>query len=207
VLLEHEPEAASLLEAVDLGPQVSAQGGVLDLVKEDVEFASDHAVSLSVGRAWWLGTTASRFADPDRPLANRSARGSDRLFVIPSSSNPKCLVGSANCEFRIGFSITTRGKQGPSQDGDGVGAVSGYAAGASARVAHTSCCPEYCARIRRDSTDPSAPTGFARARLLHGRLRRAFARRGGPRPWQLELSRLFRCPFSACRWRRSRSVD
>lgn len=50
VLLEHEPEAASLLEPVDLGSQVGAQGGVLDLVQEDVEFASDHAVSLSAGR-------------------------------------------------------------------------------------------------------------------------------------------------------------
>jgi hypothetical protein len=31
------------------------------------------------------------------------------LFVIPSSSNRKCLVGSANGEFRIGFSIETGG--------------------------------------------------------------------------------------------------
>ena len=43
VLLEHEPEAAPLLEPVDLGPQVRPQRGVLDLVEEDVQFASDHA--------------------------------------------------------------------------------------------------------------------------------------------------------------------
>jgi hypothetical protein len=96
VLLEHEPEAASLFESVDLGPQVSAQGGVLDLVKEDVEFASDHAVSLSVGRTWSLATAARRLADPDRALANRSVCGSARLF-------------SASGEFRIGFSIETGG--------------------------------------------------------------------------------------------------
>ncbi|MDA8201343.1 MAG: hypothetical protein M0Z49_00995 [Chloroflexi bacterium] len=96
VLLEHQPEAAPLLEPVDLGPQVSTQGGFLDLVKEDVEFASDHAVSLSVGRTWSLGTAARRFADPDRPLANRSACGSDRLF-------------SARQAMSIGFSIETGG--------------------------------------------------------------------------------------------------
>jgi hypothetical protein len=48
VLLEHEPEAASLLESIDLGSQVGTQGWVLDLVKEDVQFASDHAVRLPV---------------------------------------------------------------------------------------------------------------------------------------------------------------
>ena len=49
VLLEHEPEAAFLLETVDLGLQISTQGGVLYLVKENVELAADHAVSLSAG--------------------------------------------------------------------------------------------------------------------------------------------------------------
>jgi len=48
-----------------------------------------------------------RVVRPDGP--NCSACGSDRLFVIPSSSNRKCLVGSANGEFRIGFSIETGG--------------------------------------------------------------------------------------------------
>jgi hypothetical protein len=44
VPLEHEAEGAPLLEPVDLGPEVRAQGLVLDLVEEDVELASDHGV-------------------------------------------------------------------------------------------------------------------------------------------------------------------
>jgi hypothetical protein len=47
VLLEHEPEAAPLLESVDLRPQVGTQCNVLDLVEEDVKLASDHAVRIS----------------------------------------------------------------------------------------------------------------------------------------------------------------
>ena len=56
VLLEHETEAASLLEPVYLGPEVRPQGGVLDLVKEDVQFASDHVVRLPNGRTCTLLT-------------------------------------------------------------------------------------------------------------------------------------------------------
>ena len=49
VLLEHEPETAPLLEPVDLRLQVRSQGGVLDLVEENVELASDHANRLPAG--------------------------------------------------------------------------------------------------------------------------------------------------------------
>ncbi len=42
VLLEDQPEAAPLLEPVDLRPQLRAQRRVLDLVEEDVQLASDH---------------------------------------------------------------------------------------------------------------------------------------------------------------------
>jgi hypothetical protein len=59
VLLEHEPKAASLLEPVDLRLQVRAQGGVLDLVKQDVEFASDHSVRFRIGFSIDTGGTES----------------------------------------------------------------------------------------------------------------------------------------------------
>jgi hypothetical protein len=52
-------------------------------------------------------------------------------LVIPSSSNRKCRVGSANGEFRIGFSIETGGT-GPLQSSGEVAHLAGYAARASA---------------------------------------------------------------------------
>ena len=42
VLLEDEPEAASLLEPIDLGSEVLAQRGVIDALEEDIQLASDH---------------------------------------------------------------------------------------------------------------------------------------------------------------------
>lgn len=62
VLLEHEPEAASLLEPIDLGSRVGTQGRVLYIVNEDVELAADHALSLSAGRH---GRVRVRTADLD----------------------------------------------------------------------------------------------------------------------------------------------
>src|SRR5439155_14924176 len=49
VLLEHESEAPSLLESVDLRLEVSTQGWVLNLVQENVQLASDHSLRLSAG--------------------------------------------------------------------------------------------------------------------------------------------------------------
>lgn len=46
VLLEDEPEAPLLLEPVDLRAEIGPQGGVLDLLEQDVELASNHQKEL-----------------------------------------------------------------------------------------------------------------------------------------------------------------
>jgi hypothetical protein len=46
MLLEHQAEAPTFFEPVDLRAKVGLQSRVLDLVEEDVKFASDHAVRL-----------------------------------------------------------------------------------------------------------------------------------------------------------------
>ena len=45
MLLEDEPEAASLPEPVDLGTQVGPQGFVMDLVQQDVQLTANHDVA------------------------------------------------------------------------------------------------------------------------------------------------------------------
>ncbi len=49
VVFEHETEAASVFQAVDLGPKVRPERRVLDLVEEDVQLAANHAVRLLQG--------------------------------------------------------------------------------------------------------------------------------------------------------------
>jgi hypothetical protein len=63
VPLEDETEAAALVESVDLGPQIRAQGLVLDLVEEDVKLAADH-----VGRVVGSGALCA-----SRPLLSCEA--------------------------------------------------------------------------------------------------------------------------------------
>ena len=89
VLLEHEPEAASLLEPVDLGPQVLAQLSVLDFVEEDVQFASDHAVRLSVGR-WWFHATLRRL-DPVPATRVSCGRRTRRGSGPPIDDDPRIV--------------------------------------------------------------------------------------------------------------------
>ncbi len=73
VLLEDQAEAAALLEPIDLGSHVFAQRRVLDPLEKDVQFASDHAVSLpaataTFGHSGAAGKTAF-------PRSFRSANG------------------------------------------------------------------------------------------------------------------------------------
>ncbi len=47
VLLEDQPEAAALLEPIDLPPEVGAKRVVVDPLQKDVELAPDHSPRLA----------------------------------------------------------------------------------------------------------------------------------------------------------------